>query len=112
MVENGKKFVLTEDCIRTTPYSENNYLLGFKSPYYNESHYKMQTFLRKWFYDNLKTEAESYEESGKVPSNETWLKMGQVGLLASKLGPGRHLEMICKNLNITLPGGIDPTDFN
>lgn len=72
----------------------------------------MQVELRKWIYDNLQEEAEQFEESGKIPSKETFLKMGKYGLLAAKLGPGKILQMVCKGAQIRLPGGIDPEKFD
>jgi len=72
----------------------------------------MQIFLRKWIYENLKSEAEACEDNGKPPSKETYKKMGQVGLLLAKTGPGKHLSLLCKTLNITLPGGVDPKNFD
>lgn len=72
----------------------------------------MQVFLRKWINENLQEEADRCEESGKAPSNETQLKMGKVGFMAAKFGPNKYLIPICKSLNITLPGGVDPKEFN
>lgn len=43
---------------------------------------------------------------GKHPSPELWLKMGEAGILASRIGPGPHLE------GLKLPGGVKPEEFD
>lgn len=63
-------------------------------------------------HDNVKEEAERFLDTGKPPSNETFLKMGKVGLFAAKLGPSKFLKPICQSLGLTLPGGVDPDKFD
>jgi alkylation response protein AidB-like acyl-CoA dehydrogenase/predicted heme/steroid binding protein len=81
--------------ISTVPYSEQMSWTGFDQPhYYKESHKRYRSALRKWVYKELITTnlAENHEESGEKPPDELFEKMGKLGILAARLGPGSNLE--------------------
>lgn len=54
----------------------------------------------------VKPEALVHEASGEPPSVEMFQKCGEVGYLASRIGPGPHLK------GRQLPGGVKPEEFD
>ncbi|KAL1934658.1 hypothetical protein VTP01DRAFT_6840 [Rhizomucor pusillus] len=93
--------------ISKVPYAESSAWMGFKSPYFKESHRRFRDAVRK-IMDELAPEAQEFEANGTRPSDEFQQKMGAAGLLAANIGPGKFL----KEFNIKLPGGIDPDEFD
>jgi alkylation response protein AidB-like acyl-CoA dehydrogenase/predicted heme/steroid binding protein len=89
------------------PYAESSFFMKFKSPYFDESHVAFRDAVRKFVDSELIPHAAACENSGKEPSHELWKKMGQFGLLASRIGPGPHLKWIGR----PLPSGIAPEKF-
>ncbi|KAI9320961.1 acyl-CoA dehydrogenase/oxidase [Dichotomocladium elegans] len=89
------------------PYAESSAWMGFKSPYFKETHFKFRDAVRK-IMDELAEEAREIEAAGERPSDEFQQKMGATGLLAANIGPGRHL----KEAGIRLPGGVAPEEFD
>ncbi|KAJ3078933.1 hypothetical protein HK102_004130, partial [Quaeritorhiza haematococci] len=92
--------------ISRVPYAESSYFMGYKSPYYTESHNRFRTALRKFYDEEIIPGAAQYEEQGKAPPKDLWLKLGQFGVLAARIGPGPHLK------GLTLPGGVKPEEFD
>lgn len=80
---------------------------GWHSPFYSESHHAFRRDLRRFIVQELGPEAAESELAGDSPSEETYLKMGRVGLLASRVGPGPHLS-----LAPALPGGVSVDEFD
>jgi hypothetical protein len=61
------------------PYGEPTWLAPqFKSPYYNESHRRLQRAMRVWVETTLMPEAQEKELSGKYISDEMIQEMGYV----------------------------------
>ena len=88
------------------PYGEPSAFQGFHSPYYNESHHKFRRSVREFLETQVLPEAASFEEPGKAASVEVYRKMGDFGLLASRMGPGPHLK------GFNLPGGVKAEEFD
>lgn len=83
------------------PYAEPLWLTPvFKSPYYNESHRKLQKATRVFVETHIKPEAQEKEEDGTYISQELTDKMAEANVLALRLGPGKHLH------GLTVLGGI------
>jgi hypothetical protein len=59
-----------------------------KSPYYKESHGRLQRAVRVWVDEVLKPEAQEKELSGECISGQGVDAMGRNNLLAVRLGPG------------------------
>ncbi|KAF8340593.1 acyl-CoA dehydrogenase NM domain-like protein [Cantharellus anzutake] len=79
--------------ISRVPYAEPTWLSeGFKSPYYKESHWKLQKVIREFVDGVLKEEALVNEENGKRPGPEIIQKAAELNLHAMRLGPGKHLK--------------------
>jgi len=108
------------------PYTEPMWLSPeFKSPYYDESHRRLQKEVRVFVDEYVRPEALRIEEVGERPSAEIIKKMAYVlffpfriwylcsandnsdnGINAMRLGPGKHLE------GYNLIGGIEPGKFD
>ncbi|CAO3700831.1 unnamed protein product [Rhizopus stolonifer] len=87
------------------PYAETSAWMGFKSPYFKESHFKLRAAMRK-IVDSLSDEARVFEEEGTKPSDEFMKKLGEHNLLAANIGPGPWLH------GMTFPGGVKGEEFD
>jgi cytochrome b involved in lipid metabolism len=68
------KFAPSE--ISEVPYAEPTWLAkGFFSPYFNESHRKFQTAMRKFFVEVIYPDAQACEDNGKRASQHVLDKM-------------------------------------
>ncbi|KAF8318498.1 acyl-CoA dehydrogenase NM domain-like protein [Clavulina sp. PMI_390] len=90
------------------PYGEPSWLAkGYHSPYFTENHRKFQTWVRKFVDENLMEDATAREEDGKRPDISTVEAQAKYGLLAMRLGPGKHLK------GMTLAEGlVKPEEFD
>ncbi|KAE8452925.1 hypothetical protein EG329_013197 [Mollisiaceae sp. DMI_Dod_QoI] len=83
------------------PYGEPTWLTPqFKSPYYKESHRRLQKAMRIWIDTELYPVAQESEKTGKLIPQELIDKMSKLGILHMRLGPGRHLH------GVELMGGV------
>jgi alkylation response protein AidB-like acyl-CoA dehydrogenase len=74
------------------PYAEPLWLTPtFKSPYYNQSHRKLQRYVRQFVEEHVYAEAQEKEADGTYISQQLVDKMAANNLLAARLGPGKHL---------------------
>ncbi|KAI9488694.1 acyl-CoA dehydrogenase/oxidase [Zychaea mexicana] len=89
----------------TVPYAEMSAFMGYKSPYYNDSHFRYQAALRK-ICDELKAEAQECDSAGDRPSDEFVKKLAAHHLLAAHVGPGPWLH------GLMLPGNVPGTEFD
>ncbi|KAF8575233.1 acyl-CoA dehydrogenase NM domain-like protein [Ramaria rubella] len=79
--------------LTTVPYGEPTWLSsGFHTPYFTESHRKLQTVMRKFVDEIIYPDAQAREEDGKRPSQSVLDAMAEVNLHAMRLGPGKHLK--------------------
>lgn len=90
------------------PFSEGSAWMGMKTAYYNESHFKFRTAVRKFLDEEILPTIASLDDAGKEPPIELYQKMGQFGLLASRIGPGKALTLTPNGL----PAGIKPEEFD
>ena len=66
--------------------------------------------VREFFDREIVPDAEAEEEGGREPTAEVFLKLGQAGIFASRIG-GIAMPFV-KKLGIKLPGGLDPEKFD
>ncbi|CCU97476.1 unnamed protein product [Malassezia sympodialis ATCC 42132] len=89
------------------PYAEPSWLVEpFHSPYYNESHRRFQKAVRVFCEEHVFPVAEACEANGKRPDIELIKLMGENGLNAMRLGPGKHLH------GRKLLGDVKPEEFD
>lgn len=89
------------------PYAEPLWLTPiFKSPYYTESHRKLQRATREFVDKHVYPEAQEKEADGTYISQELVDRMAETNMLAMRLGPGKHLH------GKTLLGGVKGEDFD
>lgn len=75
------------------PYAEPSWLVEpFASPYYNESHRRLQREMRKLADEHITPVAKACEANGKRPDIELVKLMGKLGLNPMRMGPGKHLK--------------------
>lgn len=90
-------------------YAEPSAWQGSHSPYWTPLHKQMRLNARKWLHDNILEEAEQGELDGSKPSDEIFRKMGEIGLLAGRIGPGDHLKLIGRKEIFGMP--IEKFDY-
>jgi len=92
--------------ISKVPFAEAPFWRGMRSPFHNESHQKFRTEVRAFVDKELRAVAEESEDSGEYPTKEIYQKMGQFGLLASRIAHGPHLK------GMKLPAGVTEDTFD
>ncbi|KAL5340264.1 acyl-CoA dehydrogenase/oxidase [Aspergillus crustosus] len=93
-IENETPEVIepTPTSLSPVPYAEPLWLRpGFKSPYYNDSHRRLQKAIREFTAVHVKPEAQAKEKDGTWISQDLIDKMAETNVLAMRLGPGKHL---------------------
>ncbi|EPQ54036.1 acyl-CoA dehydrogenase NM domain-like protein [Gloeophyllum trabeum ATCC 11539] len=90
------------------PYAEPTWLVdGYYSPYFKESHRRLQKAIRLFVDEWIYPDAQLREEDNKRPSQEVIDEMAKLNIHAMRMGPGKHLE------GRTLMGGIvTPEEFD
>jgi alkylation response protein AidB-like acyl-CoA dehydrogenase len=66
----------------------------------------MRKAIRKFIHEVVEPDALMKDDSGEVATIEMYEKMGEFGWLASRIGPGPHLQ------GLNLPGGVKPEEFD
>ncbi|KFZ17827.1 hypothetical protein V501_01536 [Pseudogymnoascus sp. VKM F-4519 (FW-2642)] len=110
ILENETPEVLSSEPgdLSLVPYAEPLWLRPeFSSPYYTESHHRLQQAMRKLVDIYVTPEAQEKEEDGTYISQELVERMAKENIHAMRLGPGEHL------LGRTLLGGVvEGKDFD
>ncbi|KAF4614195.1 hypothetical protein D9613_007777 [Agrocybe pediades] len=91
--QNQQIFPRAHGELSKVPYAEPTYLSpGYHSPYYKESHRKLQVAFRKFVEDVLVPDGQLHEDDGKKPEKHIFLAMAKYNIIAMRLGPGPHLK--------------------
>lgn len=91
--QSEKIFPRAAGALHTVPYSEPSWLTpGFKSPYFNESHYAFQKAVRKFVDEIIIPDSEAKDGLGKVPERAIFEQLAAVNIPAMRVGPGPHLK--------------------
>ncbi|KAJ3209692.1 hypothetical protein HDU67_005986 [Dinochytrium kinnereticum] len=88
------------------PYAESAFVQNKPSPFYNPTHVAFRKAVREFYDREILKDAPSMDVLGERPTDEMFLKMGEFGLLACRLGPGEHLK------GLKIPGGVKPEEFD
>merc|ERR1712093_470601 len=97
--EKPEYILPTKGALSVVPFAEPAWLTKeFKSPYFNDSHRRLQKEVRRFFDEHVAEEAARHE---------LIQKMGEDGinLNAMRMGPGKHLY------GRKLPGAVKPEEF-
>ncbi|KAI8912678.1 acyl-CoA dehydrogenase/oxidase [Gorgonomyces haynaldii] len=98
---------LTPGTISPVPFAEPTWLTPvYHSPYYSESHRKLQKAMRIYTDTEVLPEALRCENTGERPDPEFIRKQGEMNLLAMRLGPGKHLH------GLKLVADVKPEEFD
>lgn len=93
--------------LSTVPYAEPTWLTPqFRSPYYGESHRRLQKAARVFTDSLLRPEALRVEEAGEIPSREFFARLVDEGIMPMRMGPGPHLR------GRKLFAGVEPDEFD
>ena len=93
-----------------TPFAEPAFVRGWSSPYYTTKHLAFRESLRGFILSTLIPLVDGCDEANEDPSSETFLAMGQSGMIAARMGP--CVISYVKELNIPLLGGLVPDDLD
>lgn len=94
-VEGEKPEVIEPELggLSPVPYAEPLWLRPeFKSPYYTESHRRLQRAIREFTEKYISPEAHEKERDGSYISQGLIDRMAETNILAMRLGPGKHLH--------------------
>lgn len=90
------------------PYAEPLWLTpSFRSPYYNDSHRRLQRAIREFTEVHIAPEAQEKERDGTHISQGLIDRMAAAGILHMRLGPGKHLQGV-----ELLGGAVQPKEFD
>lgn len=91
--EKSQVITMKPGDLSPVPYGEPLWLSPpFKTPYYNESHRRLQKAMREFTDKYITPEAQAREADGKFISQELIDRMSKAGILHMRLGPGKHLH--------------------
>eukprot|EP00239_Pterosperma_sp_CCMP1384_P005735 CAMPEP_0197858532 /NCGR_PEP_ID=MMETSP1438-20131217/32387_1 /TAXON_ID=1461541 /ORGANISM="Pterosperma sp., Strain CCMP1384" /LENGTH=518 /DNA_ID=CAMNT_0043474719 /DNA_START=74 /DNA_END=1630 /DNA_ORIENTATION=- len=93
------------------PFAESSAWLGFKTPYFKESHFRVRDAMRKFMDTEIAPDCHQLDDAGEEPSLEIYQKMGRAGILSTRVGPGPHLKMLEK-LGVPVIGGVPADEFD
>lgn len=109
-IEGEKPSIITPQPgdLSPVPYAEPLWLTpAFKSPFYKESHRKLQKAMRVFTDKYITPEAQEKERTGEYVSQELVERMSKAGVLQMRMGPGKHLH----GLNL-LEGAVEGKEFD
>ncbi|KAK4188019.1 acyl-CoA dehydrogenase/oxidase [Podospora australis] len=109
-IEGEKQSIITPKIgdLSPVPYAEPLWLTPqFKSPYFKDSHRRLQKAMRIFTDEHITPEALEKERTGEIVSQELIDKMSKAGVLHMRMGPGKHLHGV--NL---LGGAVDGKEFD
>jgi len=92
------------------PFGDAYWYQDWKSPYYNDSHRKLRSAMRRFTDEHLTPFAHEWDQAREIPP-ETYKKIADHGILAAIAAgstgwPTEYAE------GIPVPGGIDPASFD
>ncbi|KAF8656808.1 hypothetical protein AX16_002358 [Volvariella volvacea WC 439] len=110
-IVNGEKqriFPRAIGALSSVPYAEPTWLSsGFHSPYYKESHRRLQKAMREFVETVVIPDAQAREEDGKRPSQKVFEEMARLNITAMRMGPGKHLKG-----RVLMEGAVKPEEFD
>jgi hypothetical protein len=106
--ENSKVIPHKAGDLSVVPYGEPTWLTPqFKSPYYNESHRRLQKAMRIFVDEDVYPVAQECEREGNTIPQELIDKMSKKGILHMRLGPGKHMHGVD-----LMDGAVKGEDFD
>ncbi|CAE8632725.1 unnamed protein product [Polarella glacialis] len=93
------------------PFAEIPAFQGQMSPYYGESHKRFTEAVQDFVNNELVPIAATQDLSGSYPDRELQMKLGQKGLMVTRMGPGPWMRD-AKEMGIEIPGGVEPQEFD
>jgi alkylation response protein AidB-like acyl-CoA dehydrogenase/predicted heme/steroid binding protein len=109
-IQGEKQSVITPKPgdLSLVPYGEPLWLTPqYKSPYYNDSHRRLQKAMRVFTDTYITPEALEKERTGEYISQGLIERMAKAGVLHMRMGPGKHLHGV-----ELLGGAVDGKEFD
>lgn len=109
-VQGQKQSVITPrpGDLSPVPYAEPLWLTpAYKTPYYNDSHRRLQRAMREFTDRYITPEAQEKERTGEYISQALVERMSAAGILHMRMGPGKHLHGV-----ELLGGAVDGKQFD
>ncbi|CAJ1366003.1 unnamed protein product [Effrenium voratum] len=97
--------------IKGVPFAEIPAFQGQESPFYTDSHKRFREGMQSFVDAELAPIAAARDLKGEYPTRDLQRRLGQSGVMASRMGPGPWLAELSQ-LQIALPGNIDPKDVD
>ncbi|CAD7939890.1 unnamed protein product [Amoebophrya sp. A120] len=102
--------LLKHPLLSRTPFGEPASLKKFyATPYFTDSHLRFRLGVREFFHSVL-SECDELEDSQEYVPQELWEQFGTSGIFACSIG--LVAMPYAKKLNLTLPGGLKPEEFD
>jgi alkylation response protein AidB-like acyl-CoA dehydrogenase len=110
MIQGEKQSIITPQPgdLSPVPYAEPLWLTpAYKSPYFSDSHRRLQKAMRVFTDKYITPEALEKETSGEYVSQDLIERMSKTGILHMRMGPGKHLHGV-----ELLGGAVDGKEFD
>ncbi|KAJ3130039.1 hypothetical protein HK098_006751 [Nowakowskiella sp. JEL0407] len=88
------------------PFGDADWYQGLKSPYYNETHFRLRDFIRKFVDTEIMPFCHEWDEAKRVP-DRIYTRVAELGLLGAACG-GKWPEMS----EFPPPAGIKPEEWD
>ena len=92
------------------PFGDPYYYQDWKSPYYNASHFKLRSAMRRFTDEHLSPFAAEWDQAREIPP-EAYKKIADFGILAA-IAAGATGWPTEYAQGIPVPGGVDPDKFD
>jgi len=93
------------------PFADPPAFQGSHSPFYNDSHKRLQKEIRDYVQKNIIPVAGQMDLAGEAPDKDMKQDAAMAGILISRMGPGWWMTQ-AKSLGIRIPGDIAPEEFD
>jgi len=110
-LEGSKETLPVPGAISTVPFADSPAFQGSHSPYYKDSHKRLQKSMRTYIQENLTPVAEQMDIAGQTPDREMKKEAAMAGLLLARMGPGPWMHD-AKRLGIQIPGDVEPDEYD
>jgi alkylation response protein AidB-like acyl-CoA dehydrogenase/predicted heme/steroid binding protein len=110
-LEGAKETLPAAGTITTVPFADAPAFQGANSPYYKDSHRRLQRDIRRYVQEKLMPVAEKMDLAGETPDREMKQDAAMNGILISRMGPGPWMHL-AKGLGIKIPGDVPVEEFD
>lgn len=92
------------------PFGDPLWYQDWESPFYNDSHRRLRTAIRKYTDERITPFCHEWDENKEIPP-ENYREIAQAGWLACVVG-GHYPEKWAKAAGLPLPAGVKPEEYD